>query len=126
MKNLLSGLILIFGLGISGLSLTACNSTQTQTVKNDIAKVLEGAIAALNTLNNNPAAIADAEAALSALAAVVPQTGPVHQAIIDAQAALNALQRGQGTLAAVQDALQAVVNRLENQGAVPLGRYHTR
>jgi len=126
MKNLLSGLILIFGLGISGLSLAACNSTQTQTVKNDIAKVLEGAIAALNTLNNNPAAIADAEAALSALAAVVPQTGPVHQAIIDAQAALNALQRGQGTLAAVQDALQAVVNRLENQGAVPLGRYHTR
>lgn len=124
MKNFLITTILILSLSMGTLCSTiGCTSAQVQTVETDIAKVLEAAIAALDKVNNNPAAISEAESALSSLAAIAPQTGTIHQAIVDAQAALVALQRNQGTLVAVQVSLQTVVNLLENQGTIPMGKY---
>ena len=119
LKNSLIASILVLGLG--------CNSAEVKTVETDIAKVLQAADDALGVLASDPKAFAQAESDLSSLAAIAPQTGPIHQAIIDAQAALNAVQKNQGSVAAAQAALQTVINLLENQGNIPLGavRHHS-
>ena len=114
-KSLLAG-ILAIGIGISG-----CTSTGTKPDPETLVKVLQAAEKALDTLANDPAALATAEVALSELAKVAPQTGPVHQAIIDAQAALVALQKNQGTLQAVDAALEVVVSMLESKQEIPAG-----
>lgn len=128
MKKLISAGVLALGLGIASVTTVGCTSQQIQTTETTLLKVLQGAAGALDALAANPTAIPDAEAALSALAAVAPQTGPVHQAIVNAQAALNALakQQSNGNVAAVQTALQNVIGLLETQGAVPVGAVRQR
>lgn len=127
MKKLLYTGAFILGLGVAGFTIGGCTSQQIQTVETDLASVLQVAVDAVDALQNNPQAIAGAEAALSSLAAVAPQTGPVHQAIVDAQAALNALQSNPNALPQAQAALQKVIGLLEGQGTIPLGRviHHT-
>jgi len=114
-------LSLMFG---GTLCWNGCTSAQVKETETDLVKILQTASNALSTLNNNPSAIADAELALSAVAAIAPQTGSVHQAIVDAQAALNALQRNQGTLVSVQTALQVVIDLLEKQNTIPKSAVH--
>jgi hypothetical protein len=122
-KTLITG-ILVLSLGFTGsMGVTGCTTQQVKQAEADLLKVLQAADNALTTLNT-PENLANAEAALSALAAVAPQTGPVHQAIVSAQAALVALQNNKGTVSAVQLALDTVVSLLETQGAVPAGAVH--
>jgi hypothetical protein len=117
MRKLLLALILTTGIGFVG-----CTSAQVTQVEQDVAKVLQVAVDTVDQLQNNPQAIAGAEAALSTLAAVAPQTGPIHQAIVDAQAALNALQNNTGSLDNVKASLEKVIALLEGQGSLPHGR----
>lgn len=116
MRKLLIVCLLSFGLAIAG-----CTAAQVQTAEKDLTKVLQVALVALDNVAEHPETVAQAEAALSALAAIAPQTGPAHQAIVDAQAALNALQKGQAQVGQVQMALQTVISLLEQQGVVPVG-----
>lgn len=121
MKRLLNAGVLTLALAFTGTTIVGCTSQQVQTAEADILKVLQGASGALDAVASDPTALPKAEAALSALAAVAPQTGPIHQAIVNAQAALVALQSNPGTIGNVQMALQTVIDLLEAQGSVPLG-----
>ena len=121
MKNLLITGLLVLGLGVASVGSIGCTTAQVREAEKDLIKALQIADAALVAVANNPKALADAELALASLAVLAPQSGPIHQAIIDAQAALNALQRNQGTLGEVQAALGVVISLLEAQGKVPLG-----
>lgn len=114
-KFLLAGLLAI-SLGLSG-----CTSMTAKEAEDNLVKVLQSASQALDVLKDHPETIERAEAALSALAVLAPQTGPIHQAIVEAQAALNALQKNQGSIDKVQLALNKVIDLLEQHNAIPLG-----
>jgi hypothetical protein len=116
MKKLLLSLILVTGLVAGG-----CTSAQTQQAEQDLVKVLKVAESALLAVGNDPATLQKAEAALSALAAIAPQTGPVHQAIVDAQAALNAVIANKATMTEAELALDAVISLLEQDSTIPRG-----
>lgn len=110
------------GLLAAGLASFGCTSQQVATAETDLAKVLQVTVDVLD----NPKTVPQAEAVLSVLAGIAPPTGPVHTAIVDAQAALNAYQRNQGSVATVQSALKVVINLLEHQGSLPVGAVRSR
>lgn len=112
---------LFAGLLALSLGLAGCTSAQTQDVEKNLVKVLQAASDALDVLKDHPETIDRAEAALSALAVIAPQSGPIHQAIVEAQAALNALQKNAGSIEKVQLALNKVIDLLEQHNAIPLG-----
>ncbi len=99
----------------------ACSTQQFQNTEKDLTNVLQISVDTLDTLAEKPEIVTEAEAALSLLAAVGPQTGPIHQAIIDAQAALNSLQKHTSSIGEARAALQLVVTLLEHHGSIPLG-----
>lgn len=117
----LSPIVAILGmvLGIT-LHCTGCTAQQVQDAKTTLINVLQKADDAVEVLADNQAAVTDTEAALSALAAILPQTGPIHQAMVDAQAALNNLAAHPGNVTAVHNALQKVISLLEGNGSIPL------
>jgi hypothetical protein len=121
-KNIIAGLVVVVGL-VAGFSVgtTGCTSAEVKQAEADLVKVLQKADDALAALADNPALLDDADLALSALAAVAPQTGPVHDAIVRAQAAIVALKEHKSTIAQAQSYLQVVINLLESNGKVPAG-----
>lgn len=121
MKKMLNAGVLMLALVFTSATIVGCTTQQVQTAETDLLKVLQGAVGALDAVASDPTAIPKAEAALSALAAIAPQTGPIHQAIVNAQAALVSLQNNPGTIGNVQMALQTVIDLLESQGNVPVG-----
>jgi hypothetical protein len=109
MRYLALAFILLTGFGVVG-----CTSAQVQSADSAINKVVTVASNAITTLDT-PANIAKAKAAI---AAVVSTTGPLHQAALDAQKALNALDNNQATVADVQAALAVVQSFTAQQTAV--------
>lgn len=112
---------LIAGILALSMSFTGCTAAQKQEATEVLIQVLQNAEKALDVLADNPKAIEQAQKALTALARITPDSGPIHEAIVQAQAALVALQKNQGNLRAVQAALELVVSLLEEKGSIPLG-----
>lgn len=119
MRNLL--IVGLLSLGSIGIVTTGCTSAQIQVVEADLVRALQVSVSALDQVSNNPQAISQAEAALNNLAAMLPQSGPVHQAVVTAQSALAALKDKQATVVDVRIALQTVIDLLENQQKIPAG-----
>ncbi len=101
--------------------LVGCTSQQVQQAEADLVKVLQAADDAVVKYAEDPKTLDKAEAGLSALAAVAPQTGPIHDAIVAAQAALLSVKNNQGTVAGVQLALDTLIGLLEKQNQIPVG-----
>ena len=119
MRNLL--IVGLLSLGSISIVATGCTSAQIQVVQADLIRALQVSVSALDQVANKPETIAQVESALDTLADMLPQSGPVHQAILTAQSALEALRNNQATVVDVRIALQTVIDLLESQKKIPAG-----
>ena len=90
---------------LGAILLVGCTSQEVATAEADLNKALTAAVNTVNVIETNEQSIANAQAAVAALAVFLPEGNPAHQAVIDLQAAINEFKASRATIDMVKSAV---------------------